>query len=318
MPSSKKKSPGPSNKRRSHAAPSANSKQQKASHALESSAEPTSSGTSSASSTAPSTIPTSARVPTDRKKPHIAITTDRKNPTAIRFFRISKSYRLYKNERQRFLSVFSNRVPHEIVKANDNLSFNVKRGESVALLGSNGAGKSTALKIIAGVTQPDRGLLEVNGRVSALLDLSAGFDAQLTGRENLKLRCQVWGLSPARIEDLLPEIIEFSELGTFIDQPIKTYSSGMRARLGFAFASSLRPDILILDEVLSVGDRHFSQKSLARTKEIMSRANTTVLFVTHALSAAQEFCSRGVVIEHGRAVFDGEISKALDFYKSRS
>jgi teichoic acid transport system ATP-binding protein len=202
--------------------------------------------------------------------------------------------------------------------ANDNLSFTIKRGESVALLGPNGAGKSTALKIIAGITRPDCGLIEVNGRVSALLDLSAGFDPQLSGRENLKLRCQVWGLSQSRVNTLLPEIIEFAELGTFIDQPIKTYSNGMRARLGFAFASSLRPDILIMDEVLAVGDRKFSQKSLARTKEIMTRANTTVLFVTHALSAAREFCSRGIIINHGRAEFDGPIDEAIKFYEAKS
>jgi teichoic acid transport system ATP-binding protein len=251
-------------------------------------------------------------------QPQLAFTEDRKNPVAIRFFRVSKAYKLYKNEQARFLSVFSKRIPYETVHANDNLSFKVKRGESVALLGANGAGKSTALKIIAGVSRPDRGLVEVNGRVSALLSLSAGFDDQLTGRENLKLRGQVWGLSRSRVEGLLPEIIEFSELGSFIDQPIKTYSSGMRARLGFAFASSIRPDILILDEVLAVGDRHFSQKSLARTQAIMSRENTTILFVTHSLSSAVEFCERGVVIEHGRASFDGPIKDAVAFYKKRS
>jgi teichoic acid transport system ATP-binding protein len=257
-------------------------------------------------------------MPSDsRRKPRIELSSDRKNPTAVRFFRISKSYKLFKNERQRFLSVFSNRVSHETIMANDNLSFTIRRGESVALLGPNGAGKSTTLKIIAGVTRPDRGLLEVNGRVSALLDLSAGFDPQLTGRENLKLRCQVWGLSQSRVKALLPEIIEFAELGTFIDQPIKTYSSGMRARLGFAFASSLRPDILIMDEVLAVGDRHFSKKSLARTREIMDRANTTVLFVTHSLGSAQEFCSRGIVINHGRADFDGPIDEAIKFYEAK-
>ncbi|MDR1183412.1 MAG: ABC transporter ATP-binding protein [Coriobacteriales bacterium] len=257
-------------------------------------------------------------MPSDGKRePQITLSADRENPTAVRFSCVSKSYKLFKNERQRLLSVFSNRVPHQTVMANDNLSFTIRRGESVALLGPNGAGKSTALKIIAGITRPDCGLIEVNGRVSALLDLSAGFDSQLTGRENLKLRCQVWGLSQSRVNALLPEIIEFAELGTFIDQPIKTYSNGMRARLGFAFASSLRPDILIMDEVLAVGDRHFSQKSLARTQEIMARANTTVLFVTHALGAAREFCSRGIIINHGRADFDGPIDEAIAFYETK-
>jgi teichoic acid transport system ATP-binding protein len=251
----------------------------------------------------------------DKQSLQIQMTEDRRKSVAIRFFRVSKSYKLFKNERQQFLSVFSNRVPYETIRANDNLSFKIRRGESVALLGSNGAGKSTALKIIAGVTQPDRGVVEVNGRVSALLSLSAGFDSNLTGRENLRLRCQIEGFSRRRAEALLPSIIEFSELGTYIDQPIKTYSNGMRARLGFSFVTALRPDILILDEVLSVGDRQFSQKSLAKTKEIISHVHTTVLFVTHSLESAQKFCKRGIVINRGHADFDGPIDEAIAFYK---
>jgi teichoic acid transport system ATP-binding protein len=257
-------------------------------------------------------------MPSDTTKARIQITQDRKNPVAIQFFCVSKSYNLFKNERQQFLSVFSDKIPYETVKANDNLSFKIHRGESIALLGSNGAGKSTALKIIAGITRPDRGFVEVNGRVSALLSLSAGFDSKLTGRENLMLRCQIEGISRRHMEALLPQIVEFSELGTFIDQPIKTYSNGMRARLGFAFASSLQPDILILDEVLSVGDRHFAQKSLAKTQEIISREHTTVLFVTHALDAAQKFCERGIVIRKGHADFDGPIDEAIAFYKKQN
>jgi teichoic acid transport system ATP-binding protein len=252
-----------------------------------------------------------------QEKPQITLTEDQKNPIAIRFSHISKSYDLYKNERLRLLSVFSNKIAHETIRANDDISFAIKRGESVALLGPNGAGKTTALKIIAGVSRPDAGCLEVNGRVSALLSLSAGFDSKLTGRENLELRAQIWGLSRKEIKELLPEIIEFSELGSFIDQPLKTYSSGMRARLGFSFASALKPDILILDEILSVGDRHFSQKSLQRTREIMAYEHTTILFVTHSLESAREFCTRGIVMEKGRATFDGPIAEAIESYKHR-
>jgi teichoic acid transport system ATP-binding protein len=256
-------------------------------------------------------------LPMPSRKLKMKITKDRRKPVAIRFFCIKKTYTLYKNERLHLLSAFSKRVPHEDVLANDNLSFIIKRGESVALLGHNGAGKTTALKIVAGVSRPDEGILEVNGRVSALLSLSAGFDSQLTGRENLKLRGLVWGLSSRSMERLLPGIIEFAELGDFIDRPLKTYSSGMRARLGFAFASALRPDILILDEILSVGDRYFAQKSLQRTKEIMEHEHTTILFVTHSLGSAKEFCQRGIVMEKGYAVFDGPIEEAIDFYKAR-
>jgi teichoic acid transport system ATP-binding protein len=151
--------------------------------------------------------------------------------------------------------------------------------------------------------------------VSALLDLTAGFDMTLTGRENLVLRARLWGLTPAEIGVMLPEIIDFAEVGKFIDQPMRTYSSGMRARLGFSFASSLKPDILILDEVLSVGDRSFSAKSLARMREIMARDGITLLFVTHALSSAEQFCTRSLVIDHGRLQFDGPVADGVEFYK---
>ncbi|MCL2736341.1 MAG: ABC transporter ATP-binding protein [Propionibacteriaceae bacterium] len=234
---------------------------------------------------------------------------------AIRFSHVTKKYRLYKNDRRRLASTFVPGVKYDEVLANNDLSFTIKRGESVAFLGHNGAGKSTALKIITGVTAPTTGTVEVHGRVSALLDLSAGFDARLTGRDNLKLRARLWGLSEPEITNLLPEIADFAEVGKYIDQPMRTYSAGMKARLGFAFASSLKPDILILDEVLSVGDRQFSQKSLARMQEIMSTEGVTLLFVTHALGSAEKFCKRALVIDHGRLQFDGPIDQGVSYYK---
>ena len=234
---------------------------------------------------------------------------------AVRFKHVTKTYRLYKNERVRLASTFFPHVKYDEVHANNDLSFTIGRGESVAFLGSNGAGKSTALKIISGVTTPTSGIAEVHGRVSALLDLSAGFDSQLTGRENLKLRARLWGLSELEITELLPEITDFAQIGKYIDQPMKTYSAGMKARLGFGFASSLKPDILILDEVLAVGDRSFSKKSLARMQEIMSGDGVTLLFVTHSLSSAEKFCRRALVIDHGSLKFDGPIDKGVAFYK---
>ncbi|MDR1713500.1 MAG: ABC transporter ATP-binding protein [Coriobacteriales bacterium] len=230
---------------------------------------------------------------------------------------MSKTYKLYGTEHQRLLATFFPNVPHAKVLANDNLSMLIERGESVALLGGNGAGKSTALKIIAGITYPDSGSVEVNGRVNALLNLSAGFDAKLTGRENLRLRSQVQGIPEAEFAKLLPDIIEFSELGVFIDQPIRTYSSGMKSRLGFAYASSFDPDILILDEVLAVGDKAFKSKCLVRMKEIMALKHITLLFVTHDMSAAQQFCQRGIVLDKGKVVFDGPIAEAVAFYSER-
>ena len=237
---------------------------------------------------------------------------------AVRFRHVTKTYRLYKNERTRFKAVFWPKTRYDEIHANNDLSFVIQRGESVAFLGGNGAGKSTALKIITGVTTPTSGTVEVHGRVSALLDLSAGFDPQLTGRENLILRGRLWGLTSPEITDLLPEIADFAEIGKFIEQPMRTYSNGMKARLGFAFASALKPDILILDEVLSVGDRQFSQKSLARMQEIMTSEGVTLLFVTHALGSAEKFCKRALVINHGALQFDGPIDKGISFYKKNS
>jgi len=235
--------------------------------------------------------------------------------TAIRFTNVTKTYQLYTSEQARLLSVFWPRVPSVTVTANKNISFEIDRGESVALIGRNGAGKSTTLKIITGVTIPDSGTVEVYGRVSALLDLSAGFDPQLSGRDNLKLRARVWGLSQAEIDARMDEIVDFAELNQYIDQPLRTYSSGMRSRLGFSFASSLDPDILILDEVFAVGDREFHEKSLARMKEILARRNITLLFVTHSLGSAKEFCERGIVYDHGSIWFDGPVAKAISFYQ---
>ena len=235
--------------------------------------------------------------------------------TAIRFTNVTKTYQLYKSEQSRLLSVFWPWVPSETVTANKNLSFEIDRGESVALIGRNGAGKSTALRIITGVTIPDSGTVEVYGRVSALLDLSAGFDSQLTGRDNLKLRARLWGLSQAEVNERMDEIVDFAELNQYIDQPLRTYSAGMRSRLGFSFASSLDPDILILDEVLAVGDREFHAKSLSRMKEILAKRNITLLFVTHSLASAKEFCERGIVFDRGSIWYDGPVDKAISFYQ---
>lgn len=238
------------------------------------------------------------------------------NETAVKFDHVSKTYKLYKNDRSRFLGLFS-RSGKElvgIVNANDDLSFEIKKGEAVALIGRNGAGKSTALKMVTGVSYPTKGKVVVNGRVSALLELNAGFDGQLTGRENLNMRSQVLGMSKSEYREIEERIIDFAELGIYIDQPMKSYSSGMKARLGFAFAASIDPDILVVDEALSVGDKQFKQKCITRMREIMSNENVTVLFVTHESASAQEFCTRGIVLDSGKNIFDGDIDDAVAFY----
>ena len=236
-----------------------------------------------------------------------------KDPVAVRFEHVYKTYKLYKTDKARLLGTFSRKVPFKTINATDDLSFTVNRGDSLALLGLNGAGKSTALKMITGVCYPTKGRIEVHGRISALLELSAGFDSNLSGRENLEMRCQLWGFTREETDALIPEMHDFSELGEYIDQPIRTYSSGMKARLGFAFASSINPDILVIDEALSVGDKRFRKKCEKRVKSIMAKENLTVLFVTHSPEQAMQFCSRGIVLQKGAAVFEGDIAGACEY-----
>ena len=239
---------------------------------------------------------------------------------AIRFDHVTKTYNLYKNDWARFLGLLNIKRSRTgyigTINANDDLSFEVKRGEAVAFLGLNGAGKSTALKMITGVTHPTKGEITVNGRVSALLELSAGFDRMLTGRENIRLRGHILGLSEEQLAEIEPKAVEFAELGMYIDQPMRSYSSGMRARLGFALAVSIDPEILVVDEALSVGDKQFRKKCIERIREIMMDENVTVLFVTHSATTAQEFCNRGIVLDHGQKQFDGTMDDAMEYYET--
>lgn len=235
--------------------------------------------------------------------------------TVIKFENVSKSYKLYKNDRHRLLSVFSKRVPYKEKRAVDNVSFEIKRGESVALFGKNGAGKSTLLKMITGVAYPTGGKITVKGRVSALLELTSGFDPEFTGRENIFLKGRLCGIPDAEIRSLESIIVDFAEIGEYIDQPVRTYSSGMKARLGFAINVNINPEILIVDEALSVGDVAFKDKCLARVNEIIEKNNVTLLFVTHATATAKQFCKRGIVMKNGKLIFDNEIDSAIVKYR---
>ena len=238
--------------------------------------------------------------------------------TVIKFEDVTKTYELYKTDRSRVLGFIHIKRKGDYlgsVDANSHLSFEIKRGEAVAFLGLNGAGKSTALKMITGVCHQTSGKVEVKGRVSALLELTAGFDIQLTGRENIYLRGQILGLSKNKIKEIEPEVVDFAELGLYIDQPMRSYSSGMRARLGFAFAVAVNPEILVVDEALAVGDRAFKRKCLDRIKEIMEDETVTVLFVTHSSATAMQFCSRGIVLDKGKKVLDAPIKEAIEYYE---
>lgn len=241
-----------------------------------------------------------------------------KNKPVIIFKNVSKEYKLYKSEKERFKALFVKSVPHKVNKAVKNMSLEIRQGESVALLGRNGAGKSTILKMITGVSFPTEGEIIVDGHVSALLELTSGFDREGTGRENIYLKCELMGMTHEEIEDVENVIIEFAEIGDYIDQPIRSYSSGMKARLGFAINVNANPDILIVDEALSVGDQAFRKKCRQKVADIMADDKVTLLFVTHSLATAQDFCERGIVLERGKKLFDGEIIEAIDFYAAKN
>jgi ABC-type polysaccharide/polyol phosphate transport system ATPase subunit len=194
-----------------------------------------------------------------------------------------------------------------------NVSLTVNRGESLALIGHNGCGKSTLLKTIAGLIIPQNGKVITSGRIAPMIELGAGFDFELSGRENIELSCMLMGLSRREVADRMPAIIDFSDLDDFIDSPIKNYSSGMVARLGFACATAIDPDILLVDEVLAVGDANFARKCLARIESL--RANgTTVILVTHDMKAVTQFCDRAVLISGGQIKFDGPANQAVTLH----
>ncbi|HUS81635.1 MAG TPA: ABC transporter ATP-binding protein [Dehalococcoidia bacterium] len=198
----------------------------------------------------------------------------------------------------------------------DGVSFSVKRGESMGIVGPNGSGKSTLLKIMADLARPTRGTIEVRGRVSALLELGAGFHPQITGRENAVLNAVLLGLTRREAEEVLPQIIAFSELGDFIDEPMRTYSSGMYIRLGFAVAVHVHADVLLVDEVLAVGDAEFQEKCFDHIEKLRAKGVTIVL-VSHDLGSVTRFCERAILLHHGQVQVEGESQPVIHEYLSR-
>lgn len=193
------------------------------------------------------------------------------------------------------------------------VSFSVKKGEVVGLIGSNGAGKSTLLKVVSGVMKPTEGKVTVNGVISPMIELGAGFDSELTARENIYLNGSILGYSKDFLDDKFDEIVEFSELKDFLDVPIRNFSSGMVAKLAFSIATIVNPEILIVDEILSVGDIKFQEKSKNKMLE-MIKGGTTVLYVSHSLESIRELCNRVVWLEHGQIVKIGDVKEICDEY----
>ena len=203
---------------------------------------------------------------------------------------------------------------YEEFSALRDVSFEVKRGEIVGIIGRNGAGKSTLLKVISGIFKPTSGKVVTAGRVAPMLELGSGFDMELSGHDNIFLNGAILGFSEAFLKSKYQEIIEFSELGEFIDMPLKTYSSGMLARLAFSVATMIEPEILIVDEILSVGDAAFQKKSRSRMLDMMS-GGTTVLFVSHSLQQIREMCDRVIWLEHGAVKMIGDTDAICQAYE---
>ncbi len=247
-----------------------------------------------------------------------SVPTRSKDDCAIRLERIAVRYRVpherYVTLKEHAIRWLERRIQYDDFWALRDVSLHVRRGEIVGIVGRNGAGKSTLLKVIARVLRPTRGRVQISGRVAPLLEFGAGFHSELTGRENVFLNGALLGFSHAEMQAKFKHIVDFAELWDFIDAPLRTYSSGMVARLGFAVATDIEPDILILDEVLSVGDAAFQQKSAERIQGFRA-GGATILLVSHSLEAVQTICDRAVWLEHGRVMAEGAVDQVIRQYR---
>ncbi len=236
----------------------------------------------------------------------------RANDISMRYL---MTYDRIQSIKEYIVQMLRGKIKYEEFWALKNVSFEVERGEVVGIIGHNGAGKSTLLKVISGILKPTGGELEVHGNVVPMLELGSGFDHDLTGRENIFLNGSILGYSEKYLKEKYEQIVEFSELGKFIDVPIRNYSSGMLMRLAFSIATVVQPEILIVDEILAVGDAAFQEKSKARMLELMS-GGTTVLFVSHSLEQIREMCDRVIWLEHGQIKAIGATKEICDAYEA--
>lgn len=217
------------------------------------------------------------------------------------------------NLKEHFVKLIKRQLLFQEFLAIDDFSLNIKKGEAWALIGVNGSGKSTLLKAISGIMKPYKGSIKVNGTIAPMIELGAGFDANLTARENIYLNGLILGHSKKFMEEHFDKIVEFAEIDKFLDSPVKNFSSGMKARLGFSIATMINPDILICDEVLAVGDAKFRQKCEKRMKEMLS-GGTTLIFVSHNINQVKELCDHAAWIEKGHLIQAGEVNEVCDAY----
>lgn len=233
----------------------------------------------------------------------------------LRVTKLGKAYRRYARQSGRLLEWLGLGAQHELKWILRDINFEIQRGEAVGLIGVNGAGKSTLLKLIAGTARPTTGQITVNGRITALLELGMGFHADFTGRENVLMSARIAGIPASELEAVMAAVEEFAEIGDYIDQPVRTYSSGMQVRLAFSVATAVRPDILIVDEALSVGDTYFQHKSFDLIRRFLAEG-TTLLFVSHSAASVKSICTRAILLDQGSIVCDDAPDKVLDYYNA--
>lgn len=237
---------------------------------------------------------------------------------AIKIKNISKSYQVYNNPIDRLKQMFNNKKSYfKEYQALKNIDFEVVKGDSIGIIGRNGSGKSTLLQIIAGTLAPTSGEIQINGRIAALLELGSGFNPEFTGRENVYLYGSIYGISGSEMGKKIGEILEFADIGDFIDQPVKTYSSGMFVRLAFSVVVNVDADILIVDEALSVGDMFFQAKCFEKLNQL-KKNGVTLLFVSHSIETVKALCNKCIVLKDGIKEYEGEPMKAADIYSKIS
>jgi len=234
---------------------------------------------------------------------------------AVRTRQLGKAYKRYRRKAGRLLEWIGAGPQHELTWVLRDVTFDIERGESVGIVGANGAGKSTLLKIIAQTVRPTTGAFELEGRVAALLELGIGFHPDFTGRQNVLMSGNLLGIQTSELERLMGAIEAFAEIGDYIDRPVRTYSSGMQVRLAFSVATAVRPDILIVDEALSVGDAYFQHKSFDRIRQFRDQG-TTLLFVSHSPGAVKTLCDRAILLEHGCVLRDDAPDATLEYYNA--